>query len=133
MLYSFVNHLSPSISVSKIELLIQQFSTRWYHKWVFSVIHGKFIVLRPHIYEYSTWPPEIIGVTAEFSGHTVYIWYMFKNTFIQQRKKILHFFHTFITFIFRKTLNTLISQLLWLKDFWHRHLSRMYKRILCRF
>ena len=36
------------------------------------IAHGNFTILRPNFYDYSFCRSEIIGVTTDFSGHTVY-------------------------------------------------------------
>ncbi|GBM22750.1 hypothetical protein AVEN_81504-1 [Araneus ventricosus] len=39
--------------------------------------HGNFTIPRPHFYDYSSCRSEIIGVTTDFRGHTVYRFLMF--------------------------------------------------------
>ena len=72
MFYNFENYFFPlPLTVFNIEMLTQQFSTRWHHRWFYSVAHGYFPTSRHHFYEYNSSHYEVKRATMDFSGHTI--------------------------------------------------------------
>ena len=90
MLNNFIIDFFPvSCTVFEIKTVTPNLATRWYCQWFPCIAHGNFTIPRPNFYDYSSCRYEIIGVTTDFNGHTVFSlssnfdWYQ-SNKFLQQ-------------------------------------------------
>ena len=73
LLINFViDFFTVSCAVFEIKTVTPNLVTRWRCNRFPWIAHGNFTIPRPNFFDYSSCRSEIIGVTTDFSRHTVY-------------------------------------------------------------
>ena len=75
---------SISYSVLGIRTLASNWTNRWHYKRFSSVTHANFITPRPHFYSCNFCRSEVIGMTSDFSEHTVYACHLILSSIVHQ-------------------------------------------------
>ena len=73
MLNNFIIDFFPvSCTVFEIKTVTPNLATRWRCQWFPCIAHGNFTIPRSNFDDYSSCRSEIIRVTTDLNGHTVY-------------------------------------------------------------